>query len=196
VIVPSRATSRPGRIVCPACGSGKLRVRAGLAGCDCCDCDRDKAILRSIEQIVALPDAIGDHACECGHPEMRRLPDGVFHCPACGSEVLPLDASREPTSEHCSQAYWCGWIDGRFAKSECFTENLDLVRYSAPADMLDYLRGYRAGCEARLAASNGRLPAGAVRGPESQSKNNVCTEVTRKGGNPNGKDPIVPLELN
>ena len=26
---------------------------------------------------------------ECGHPEMCRLPDGVFHCPACGSEVLP-----------------------------------------------------------------------------------------------------------
>ena len=23
--------------------------------------------------------------CEYGHPEMRRLPDGVFHCPACGS---------------------------------------------------------------------------------------------------------------
>ena len=26
---------------------------------------------------------------ECGHPEMRTLPDGVYHCPACRSEVLP-----------------------------------------------------------------------------------------------------------
>jgi len=87
----------PGRIVCPACGSGELRFRgAGLTGCDCCGRDLDKAVLKSIEQIVALPDAIGDHACECDHPEMRRLPDGVFHCPACGSEVLPLEASREP----------------------------------------------------------------------------------------------------
>jgi len=105
---------------------------------------------------------------------MRRLPDGVFHCPACGSEVLPLDDSREPTSEHRSQAYRCGWIDGRFGKSGCFTENLDLVRYSALADRLDYLRGHRAGCEARLAASNGRLPARALRGPESRSENNAC----------------------
>jgi hypothetical protein len=23
---------------------------------------------------------------------MRRLPDGVFHCSACGSEVVPLEA--------------------------------------------------------------------------------------------------------
>ena len=22
---------------------------------------------------------------------MHRLPDGVFHCPACGSEVLPVE---------------------------------------------------------------------------------------------------------
>src|SRR5215217_5853557 len=55
VRVPSRATSRPGRIVCPACGFGELRFRgADLAGCDCCSRDLDKAILRVIEQIVAL----------------------------------------------------------------------------------------------------------------------------------------------
>jgi hypothetical protein len=45
--------------------------------------------LESLRQVSALPDAIGAHASECGHPEMRRLPDGVFHCPACGSEILP-----------------------------------------------------------------------------------------------------------
>ena len=61
-----------------------------MAGCDCCGRDVDGAVLRVLEQIVALPDALGAHACECGHPEMRRLPDGVFHCPACGSEVLPF----------------------------------------------------------------------------------------------------------
>jgi hypothetical protein len=63
-----------------------------LAGCDCCGRDVDGAVLRVLEQIVALPDALGAHACECGHPEMRRVPDGVFHCPACGSEVLPFKA--------------------------------------------------------------------------------------------------------
>jgi ribosomal protein L37AE/L43A len=102
VRVPSRATSKPGRILCPACGSGELRLRgAGLAGCDCCGRDVDGAVLRVLEQIVALPDALGAHACECGHPEMRRLPDGVFHCPACGSEVLPFKAfpRRRPALE-------------------------------------------------------------------------------------------------
>jgi hypothetical protein len=135
-----------------------------LAGCDLCGRNLDKAVLRTIEQIVALPDAVGDHACECGHPEMRRLLDGVFHCPACGSEVLPLEASREPTPEYHSQAYWCGWIDGRFREIGCFTENLNLMRYSARSDRLDYYRGHRAGSEARLAAGNGRLPVGAVIG--------------------------------
>jgi ribosomal protein L37AE/L43A len=41
-------------------------------------------------RISKLPDAVGGHACECGHPEMRRLPDGVYWCPACGSEVMPI----------------------------------------------------------------------------------------------------------
>ena len=71
-------------------------------------------MLETLQQIKSLPEGLGGHACECGHPEMRRLPDGIFHCPACGSEVLPLEASREPTPEYRSQAYWCGWIDGRF----------------------------------------------------------------------------------
>jgi hypothetical protein len=50
------------------------------------------AMFEALEQIAALPEALGAHACECGHPEMRLLPDGVFHCLAFGSEVLPLEA--------------------------------------------------------------------------------------------------------
>jgi uncharacterized Zn finger protein (UPF0148 family) len=48
--------------------------------------------LEALRQIIALPDALRSHACECGHPEMRLLPDGTRHCPSCGSEVVPLDA--------------------------------------------------------------------------------------------------------
>jgi hypothetical protein len=62
-------------------------------------------MLEALRQIVALPDALGSHACEeCAHPEMRLLPDEVFHCSAYGSEVLPLkpregrDASRRQRS--------------------------------------------------------------------------------------------------
>jgi hypothetical protein len=44
--------------------------------------------LQALREIRALPDAVGAHACECRHPEMGRLPDGV--CLACGLEVLPI----------------------------------------------------------------------------------------------------------
>lgn len=54
-------------------------------------------MLLTLEQIVALPDALGKHACECNHPEMRRLPDGVYRCPSCGSEVLPIEAASGPS---------------------------------------------------------------------------------------------------
>lgn len=90
------ATSRTGHLVCPACGSGTLLRLGGrgLAGCEYCACAFDKAIVETLKQIVGLPDALGEHACEeCGHPEMRRLPDGTFHCPGCGSEVLPVGGS-------------------------------------------------------------------------------------------------------
>lgn len=40
-------------------------------------------------QVIDLPEALGRHACECGHPEMRRLEAGVYRCPACGDEVRP-----------------------------------------------------------------------------------------------------------
>jgi hypothetical protein len=95
--VPSHITSTPGHLVCPMCGSGKLGL-AGLpplASCDSCGCAFDHVVLRTLEQMVILPDVLGKHACECGHPEMGRLPDGTFHCPACRSEVvLPTEPIR------------------------------------------------------------------------------------------------------
>jgi hypothetical protein len=48
-------------------------------------------MLETLRDVVGLPDALGAHACECGHPEMRKLPGSVYHCPACGSEVLPAE---------------------------------------------------------------------------------------------------------
>ena len=84
--------SREHNMICPSCESGELHPRGpSLAHCD----RRSRALsgeaLRTILQIVALPGAIGTHACECGHPEMRRLPDGLFWCPACSSEILPFE---------------------------------------------------------------------------------------------------------
>lgn len=61
--VSSRETSKPGRIVCPVCGSGELRFRwptllrfrsSALVECDFCGHNVDEAVLRVLEQIVAL----------------------------------------------------------------------------------------------------------------------------------------------
>jgi bacterioferritin-associated ferredoxin len=96
-----RASSFPSRsdhLVCPACQVGELRPFGG-EGARCGSCGRllGTAMLLTLEQLIALPDASGVHACECGHPEMRRLPDGTFHCPSCSSEVLPIEAICGPS---------------------------------------------------------------------------------------------------
>ena len=97
------SVSRADCLVCPACGHGALRSRGLFSrSAECGSCRRafDDAIVGTLEQIAALPDALGEHACECGHPYMRSLPDGTFHCPACRSEVVPTDPislrRREP----------------------------------------------------------------------------------------------------
>ncbi|HZY56580.1 MAG TPA: hypothetical protein VFE09_02135 [Rubrobacteraceae bacterium] len=79
-------------MVCPLCESGGLRYdEQSVVRCTGCSRTLDGPVLETLKQIIALPDALGEHACEeCGHPEMRCLPDGTFHCPACGSEVLPV----------------------------------------------------------------------------------------------------------
>jgi ribosomal protein L37AE/L43A len=91
--VPSPTASRPNCIICPFCESGLLVSRGpGFARCDSCGMPLLGSTLETLRNIVSLPDAPGSHPCECGHPEMRKLPDGVFHCPACRSEVLPIKA--------------------------------------------------------------------------------------------------------
>ena len=96
--VPSPTASRLDHIICPFCESGLLVSRgSGFARCDSCGLPLLGSALESLQDIVDLPDALGVHACECGHPGMRRLPDGVFHCPACGSEVLPIGARAADT---------------------------------------------------------------------------------------------------
>ena len=90
---PSCTTSGPRHIICPFCGSGELvSVGPDFARCGSCGLPLLGPALKTLRDIVRLPEALGAHPCECGHPEMRRLPDGVYHCPECGSEVLPMEA--------------------------------------------------------------------------------------------------------
>jgi hypothetical protein len=98
---PSRKTSKLRHIICPGCGSGELWPRGPeLASCNSCALSAEGAVFRTLEQIAALPDSLGTHACECGHPQMRCLPDGVYHCPACGSEVLSIYNPVDPNRAH------------------------------------------------------------------------------------------------
>ena len=88
---PSTPESRSHPIICPSCEAGELSP-SGYNGihCSLCGYAPSHSVLEALQQIIALPDALGKHACEeCGHPEMRLLPDGVSHCPGCDSEVLP-----------------------------------------------------------------------------------------------------------
>jgi len=141
----------PRFLTCPICEAGRLLdLGRESSRCDYCGCLMGGLVVRMIREITSLPDATGKHACECGHPEMRRLPDGVYWCPACGAEVLPVKAPPPPwSSKGHSEAYWNGWMDGRFKTSECFTENRSLTGLQSADERLDYYRGHRAGQEAR-----------------------------------------------
>lgn len=152
--------SKPGCLVCPLCEAGKLQPFSnGSTRCGSCGGILGRAMVVTLEQIAALPDALGAHACECGHPEMRWLPGGIYHCSACGLEVLPFGTPALSWGpEDVSEAYREGWTDGRFREIGSFADNPSLSRWEDPLDRLDYYRGHRAGCQTRLAASGGRLP--------------------------------------
>jgi ribosomal protein L37AE/L43A len=147
----SSVASRPDSLVCPLCEASKLHPSdRDSMRCESCGGRLSGAMLETLWRISALPDALGSHACECGHPEMRLLPDRTYRCPACGSEVLPVDvplSTLEPKEERL--AYWVGWADGRFGEEYCFTDNANLARWENPSDRLAYYRGHRAGSESR-----------------------------------------------
>jgi len=91
IVKPLALASGSHSIICPSCEAGELST-GGQDGIQCslCGYGPSRSVLEALQQIITLPDALGSHACEeCGHPEMRSLPDGVCHCPSCGSEVLP-----------------------------------------------------------------------------------------------------------
>jgi len=145
-------------IRCSFCEVYELeRFGDGSARCSSCRSSLGTQLLSTLRQIQALPEAFGAHRCEeCGHPEMRRLPNGVFHCPACASEVLPARGSAE-SGTGASEAYLSGWMDGLFGSSEkSFVHNRELARWEDAADRLDYYRGHRAGREAFLGSEEPR----------------------------------------
>ena len=97
-VKPSAPASGSHSIICPFCELGKLvSLGHGFARSDLCGLPLLGSTLETLGNIIGLPDALGVHPCECGHPEMRELPGGVFHCPACRSEVLSIGAQAIDT---------------------------------------------------------------------------------------------------
>jgi hypothetical protein len=157
----STLASRSDFLVCPLCEVSKLcpSDRDSMR-CESCGGPLCGAMVEALRQITDLPEALGSHACECGHPEMRRLPDRTYHCPACGSEVVPLDAQAtlsEPDEQ--GQAYWAGWANGRFGELSSFVDNPNLPKWEAPSERLAYYRGHRAGSEARRTSNRSNSDA-------------------------------------
>ena len=155
----SSVASKPDSLVCPLCEASKLHPSGRDAmSCESCGGSLSGAMLETLWRISALPDALGSHACECGHPEMRLLPDRTYHCPACGSEVLPIGAPLVDwkSGEH-GETYWCGWLDGRYREMGRFADNPNLGRWEAPSDRLAYYQGHCAGSEGRR-VGNSRNP--------------------------------------
>ena len=106
--ITSGELSRAHHIVCPFCESGwLLQLGPGFARCVTCALPLLGSALETLREIVGLPDALGTHPCECGHPEMRRLPDGVYHCPACRSEVLPAEVASDVEKRHLDRSGPC-----------------------------------------------------------------------------------------
>jgi ribosomal protein L37AE/L43A len=79
-------------LVCPACEIYPMQAVGMMqARCPECGFTLGGEMLETLLGVLALPEVLGAHTCEeCGHPQMRRLPDGVFHCPACCAEVTPV----------------------------------------------------------------------------------------------------------
>lgn len=146
-------TSNTNPLTCPFCESAHLEdFGRNSARCRTCGGVLGGELLEMLRAIVALPDTLGRHACECGHPEMRLLPDDVYRCPACGAEVVPVSAGS-PTwkSPDRSEAYWSGWLDGRYGELKLMSANRGLARWESGQDRLDFYRGHRDGHEARVA---------------------------------------------
>ena len=137
-------------LLCPMCEGHELQsFGRNSACCESCQFVLGGQFLDALLQITGSPEALGTHACECGHPEMPRIPEGVYRCPACGSEVLPLSAVAYVEPENRSVAYWSGWLEGRYGPRSCFTENRGLATWGAAEDRLEYYRGHRSGREDR-----------------------------------------------
>jgi hypothetical protein len=65
-------TAKVHSLRCPFCEVYELEPFGhNSVRCVTCGCFLIGTLLETLRRIVELPDAVGSHACECGHPEMN-----------------------------------------------------------------------------------------------------------------------------
>ena len=75
--IPSDTACRAHRLTCPLCEWGLLYLLGtGFARCGYCGMPLIGSALETLREVVALPDALGSHPCECGHPRCAICPMG------------------------------------------------------------------------------------------------------------------------
>ena len=158
----SSLSSRAGSLVCPPCEVHNLEARdQSSAHCDSCGGLVSGAMLESLRRVTGLPEALVRHVCECGHPEMRLLPDGTHHCRACGSEVLPLSALPiDWRSCDRGEVYFVGWLDSCVAGSDSFVDYPNMPWWEDSSERLIFCRGHRAdheACQTRITDKTGLI---------------------------------------
>ena len=89
------------RVLCPFCGSGEIRaVNPSLARCTECGETMSHHFFDTFLEIRSLTEAEGEHACECGHCELRDLTSSVHsRCPSCGGEITSQVKRRARRAE-------------------------------------------------------------------------------------------------
>jgi hypothetical protein len=86
--------SRADYLVCPGCGCGQLQPPRGplsrLLKYAHCECAFDNTIVETLKQIVALPEALGKHSCECGIPRCAVCPMGSSTAQSASLRCCPF----------------------------------------------------------------------------------------------------------
>ena len=72
---------------------------------------------------------------------MRRLPDGVYRCPACGSEVTPISAPVSWKSPDHTEAYWADFRALNCREPAAWSIATDYV-----PQMIEFARSIEANC--------------------------------------------------
>jgi hypothetical protein len=93
----SSMTSRSGSLVCPFCEVGELESTGRNARCNSCGRVASRLILETLRQLITLPESLGTHACESGHPRCVVCPTECSTVRLAAQRYYPRLTGRHAT---------------------------------------------------------------------------------------------------